>query len=592
MTAYLRLLQYARPFVPKLVLASIAMGGVSALTAAQALVVKPVVDGVFIDREVGVLWDLAVMVVLIFLLKGLFAFLNSFLMGSVGQRIVMELRNQLYARAQFVPISHLDDIPSGVMISRVTYDVQITQSALTSAITGIVLECLTIIGLVAVVFLRSSLLAAVAVLVFPAVVLPILRFGKKQKRLSSEGQTRMGRLNTFMVESFTGARIVKAFGMEEYEIKRFDEENRRFFDVVLRAIRIRAFSSPLMEVFGAVGASAIIVIGGKMVISGSMTPGDFASFMTAIFLLYQPLKKLNNAVQVIQEGSAAAERIFQFLDTPQEEVARGAQFQGLREGISFRDVSFRYRDEWVLQGISLNIRVGEVVAFAGASGVGKTTLINLILRFYDTTAGSILIDGVDLREYSLRSLRSQIAFVSQQTILFNDTIWANIAYGSPEKSEEEIQAAARAAYAHDFICALPEGYDTVIGERGIKLSGGQAQRISIARALLKNVPILILDEATSSLDSESESLIQKALENLIRGRTTIIVAHRFSTIRNASRIFVLAEGRVVEEGTHPELLSAGGEYSRLYQASLDEETCPDGNRDGAVSSGEKENGTQ
>lgn len=579
MTAYLRLLQYVRPYVPKLVIAAVAMGGVSALTAAQALVVKPVVDGVFVEREAEVLWDLALMVVVIFMLKGLFSYLHSFTMGSIGQRIVMELRNQLYGRAQFVPVSVLDDIPSGVMISRITYDVQLTQSALTSAVTGVVLECLTIVGLVAVVFLRSHLLAAVAVLVFPAVVLPILRFGKKQKKLSGEGQVRMGRLNTLMVESFTGSRIVKAFAMEDYEIGRFREENSRFLNVVLRAIRIRSFSSPLMEVFGAVGAAAIIVIGGKMVISGSMTPGDFASFMTAIFLLYQPLKKLNNSIQVIQEGSAAAERIFQFLDTPLEEVQQGRALAGLREGIVFRDVSFRYRDEWVLSGISLDIREGEVVAFAGASGVGKTTMINLILRFYQATEGTIFIDGVDVRGYSLKSLRSQIALVSQQTVLFNDTIRANIAYGSPEKSNAEIEAAARAAYAHDFITALPEGYDTVIGERGIKLSGGQAQRISIARALLKNAPILILDEATSSLDSESESLIQKALENLMRGRTTIIVAHRFSTIRKADRIFVLAGGKVEEEGIHAELLRAGGEYARLYEASRDEEAHSNGPED-------------
>jgi subfamily B ATP-binding cassette protein MsbA len=568
---YFRLLEFVRPYWAGFLAASLAMGAVSGLTAAQALVVKPVVDGIFIQRELAVLFNLALMVIGIFFFKGFFTYLQAYWMGGIGQRIVNELRDRLYSKTQFLPVSYLDDTSSGVLISRITYDVQITQSALTSAITGLVLDCLTIVGLVIIVFLRSPILAATAVIVFPVVVFPILGFGRRVKRLSGEGQVRMGRINTLMVESFAGSRIVKAFGMEEYESARFREENRKFLDLMIKAIKIRALSSPLMEFFGALGAAAIIVVGGKMVISGTMTPGDFASFMTAVFLLYQPIKRLNNANQAIQEGAAAAERIFALLDTPGEEVKTGRELQGPNEEIQFRDVSFRYRDEWVMTGINLKIRKGEAVAFAGASGVGKTTLMNLLLHYYEPTQGAILIDGVDYREYSRESLRRRIALVSQQTVLFNDTLRANIAYGKPEKGRAEIEAAARAAYAHDFIMAFSEGYDTVVGERGIKLSGGQAQRISIARALLKDAPILILDEATSSLDSESEAIVQKALENLMQGRTTLIVAHRFSTIRKVDRIQVLAEGRIVEEGTHADLLKMKGEYARLYEASREEE---------------------
>lgn len=565
------MLEFVRPYWAGFLAASLAMGAVSALTAAQALVVKPVVDGVFIQRELFSLFSLALIVIGIFLFKGLFTYLQAYWMGGIGQRIVNELRDRLYSKTQFLPVSYLDDTSSGVLISRIIYDVQITQSALTSAITGLILDCLTIAGLVVVVFLRSPILAATAVIVFPVVVFPILGFGRRVKRLSGEGQVRMGRINTLMVETFAGSRIVKAFGMEKYESDRFREENRKFLELMLKAIKIRALSSPLMEFFGAVGAAAIIVVGGKMVISGTMTPGDFASFMTAVFLLYQPIKRLNNANQAIQEGAAAAERIFALLDTPGEEVKTGRELLGPNEEIQFRDVSFRYRDEWVMTGINLKIRKGEAVAFAGASGVGKTTLMNLLLHYYEPTQGAILIDGVDYREYSRESLRGRIALVSQQTVLFNDTLRANIAYGKPEKGQAKIEAAARAAYAHDFIMAFPKGYDTVIGERGIKLSGGQAQRISIARALLKNAPILILDEATSSLDSESEAIVQKALENLMQGRTTLIVAHRFSTIRKVDRIQVLAEGRIVEEGTHADLLKMKGEYARLYEASREEE---------------------
>ncbi|TAJ80630.1 ABC transporter ATP-binding protein, partial [bacterium] len=409
-----------------------------------------------------------------------------------------------------------------------------------------------------------------AFVVFPASVLPITRMSKKIKRFTKRGQVAKGNLTNLLQESIQGNRIVKAFGMEEYEITRFREENQKVFKQSIRGSRIQAVVTPAMELLASFAIGAVVWYGGSSVIAGGRTQGEFMAFMTAMFLMYQPFKHLTKTYTTIQQGIAGAERIFEIMDEESEIKERpGARpAPGFSRMIGFHDVSFGYGRKLVLNNINLKIRAGEMVALVGMSGVGKSTLADLIPRFYDVTSGRITIDGTDIREATLQSLRSQIGIVSQHTFLFNDTVRNNIAYGDPSKNMEHIVAAAKAAHAHDFIMAMPQGYDTAIGEMGMRLSGGQRQRLAIARALLKDAPILILDEATSSLDTDSERLVQEALENLMIRRTTLVIAHRLSTIRKATRIVVLVDGAIVEEGTHEELLSRQSEYNRLYTLQL------------------------
>jgi subfamily B ATP-binding cassette protein MsbA len=421
--------------------------------------------------------------------------------------------------------------------------------------------------LIGVVIYRDWKLALMALFIFSLVIIPIKEFGKRLRKFSRKSQQRMGSITTFLHETIAGNRIVKAFNMEDYEKRRFGEENNRFFKIVFKRVKIRALSQPLMELFGGIGLAIIIWVGGYRIIQGEVTPGTFFSFMTALFMLYAPIRDLNKVNLEVQEGMAAAIRVFELLDTAPEITEEEGAFPlpPISKGIDFQGITFKYGEETVLKDISLHVNVGEVVALVGMSGAGKTSLVNLLPRFYDVEKGQILIDGHDIRKATFKSLRDQIALVTQQTILFNDTVRSNIAYGNISGcSDQEIIEAAKAAHAHDFIRKLPEGYDTLIGEQGVKLSGGERQRLSIARALLKNAPILILDEATSSLDSDSETEVQKALDQLMKGRTVFVIAHRLSTIRNAHRIIVLSERQIVEQGTHEELIVLNGEYRRLY----------------------------
>jgi subfamily B ATP-binding cassette protein MsbA len=453
-----------------------------------------------------------------------------------------------------------------VLISRITNDVNLVQGAVSSAITGLLKHPLTIIGLAGVAFYRDWRLALIAFVILPGAIIPIYRFSRKIRRVSIKGLQMMARLTSLIQETTTGVRIVKAFNMEDYEKERFREENARYVRQVMKRVRVRALSSPVMEVIGGVVVCLIVFLGSYYVGQG-YSLGKLSSFLGALLLVYRPMKSLVQTNNMVQEGLAAGMRIFELLDEKPHIAERdgGQPLAKIEQSIEFKNVSFMYEQDWVLKDINMRVNVGEVVALVGSSGGGKTTLVNLIPRFYDVTKGQILIDGLDLRELSVRSLRDQIGIVTQQTILFNDTARNNIAYGSLRRSEEEIIAAARAANAHDFIHKLPEGYDTVIGEQGVKLSGGERQRIAIARALLKNPPILILDEATSSLDSESELEVQKALEKLMTDRTVFVIAHRLSTIRRAGRILVIQDGRIVEEGNHKRLMALGGEYRRLHR---------------------------
>ena len=539
---------------------------VGATTSSLAFLVKPTLDEIFLKKNGTMLMWIPLAVVGVYVAKGTCSYFQTVLMNFIGQRIVADLRETLYRKIQTQSLAFFTKNPTGTLMSRITNDVSFIQGAVSEAVTALLKDTFTLVCLVFVIFYRDWQLAIIAMLVFPLAVYPIAKFGQKMRQVATRTQVTLGSLTTLLQETISGTRIVKAFSMEEYENKRFAGENERLFRLYLKAVSITAVSSPFMEFLGGLGISTIIFYGGYQVIHGHSTPGTFFSFLTALIMLYEPVKRLTNVNNTIQQGIAGAERVFGIIDMIPEirNNAGSIPLPRIVREIEIRDISFRYEETPVLKRISMKIRAGEVIAFVGMSGGGKTTLVNLIPRFYDVTEGSILIDGHDIRDVTIESLRGQIAIVTQQTILFNDTVRNNIAYGDIARTEEEIIAAAKAANAHDFIMRLPMGYDTLIGEQGTKLSGGERQRISIARAILKDAPILILDEATSSLDSEAEIEVQDALENLMKGRTTLVIAHRLSTIRNADRIIVLVNGEIREEGTHEYLLACQGEYCRLH----------------------------
>ena len=567
MILYRRLLELIKPYWSKLTIAMICMVFVSLLEGGQAYLVKPALDDVFINKDAKKLFLLPFVIVILFLLKGIFNYVQAYLMNFVGLRVVANLRAKLYDHLQTLSLSFFTKTSTGILISRITNDVNLIQGSVSNVITGLLKDIFTIIALLGVVFYQNWKLAIIALIVFPLAIIPIKEFGKRLRKFSRRSQEQMGSITTFLHETITGNRIVKAFNMEEYEKRRFAQENDRFFMTVFKRAKIRALSHPLMELIGGVGAAFVIWVGGYSVIRGETTPGTFFSFMAALFMLYNPIRDLNKVNLEIQEGLAAAARVYELLDIfPDIKDEPGAlPLLPISKGIDFQNVTFKYDGEPVLRNISFQVRTGEVVAIVGMSGAGKTSLVNLLPRFYDIEEGYILFDGCDIRKVTIHSLRDQIGLVTQQTILFNDTVRNNIAYGSQERTAQEMIEAAKAANAHDFIVRLSQGYDTLIGEQGVKLSGGERQRLSIARALLKNAPILILDEATSSLDSDSESEVQKALDRLMENRTVFVIAHRLSTIRNAHRILVLSSGELVEEGNHDVLMARQGEYRRLHE---------------------------
>jgi subfamily B ATP-binding cassette protein MsbA len=564
---YLRLLRYLRPYVwPWFTCSVIAMLAFSASTGVLPLMVERIFDDIFASRNETALRILPVAIVLLFLLRGAANFAQSYLVDLVGQRIVCDLRDELNQHIQRLSLAYFHRTPTGDILSRVGNDVVMVRTALTNAVASIMRDTTSLIFLIGVAFYKDPVLALIAFLVFPASVLPLIKLSQRLRRFSKRGQRALGILTALLQETVQGNRVVKAFGMEDYERERFAAENRRLYRLYMKASRIRAFTTPMLEVLAAFAIGGVVWYGGHSVITGARSQGSFLAFLTAVFLLYEPFKGLTKANHVVQQGVAGAERVFELLDTEPEVVDRpGARpLTAMRRGIVFEHVGFRYGVDPVLHDVNLTVRAGEMVALVGMSGGGKSTLADLIPRFYDVTEGRIAIDDVDIRDYTLRSLRAQIALVTQFTFLFNDTVHANIAYGDPAKSVEDVIAAAQAANAHEFIMALPEGFQTRIGELGVTLSGGQRQRLAIARALLKDAPILILDEATSALDTESERLVQQAIERLMVNRTSLVIAHRLSTIRRADRIVVIVRGAIVEEGTHEELLALGGEYRKLH----------------------------
>jgi ATP-binding cassette, subfamily B, bacterial MsbA len=573
MKTFKRLLRLAKPYYIRLTFAMIFMITAGAMQSSLALLFKPVLDDVFLKKDINTLKWIPFAVVGIFFLKAACNYGQTILMSFIGLRIVADLRNRLYEQIQKQSLAFFTKHPTGILMSRITNDVISIQSASSEAVTSLIKDTVTLISLICVIFYTDWKLALIALIVFPFTIYPISKFGEKMRNVTKSTQITMGTLSSLLQETISGTRIVKAFSMEEYENKRFAAENERLFKLNMKTVSINAISSPLMDFLAGLGIAAIIFYGGYRVIQGYSTPGTFVSFLAAALMLYEPVKRLTNVNNTINQGIAGADRVFTIIDLVPDigDKQNAISLPPITRGIEIENVTFCYERTPVLRNVNLSIRAGEVVAFVGMSGGGKTSLVNLIPRFYDVSGGRIRIDGHDIRDVSLQSLRSQIAIVTKQTILFNDSVRNNIAYGDIDRTETDVINAARAANAHDFIMKLPQGYDTNIGELGTKLSGGEKQRISIARALLKNAPILILDEATSSLDTEAEIEVQEALDTLMEGRTTLIIAHRLSTIRNADRIVALVHGRIVEEGNHEALLAKKGEYFRLYNLQFKDE---------------------
>lgn len=565
MEDYRKIFRLVLPYWPRVLLAILAGLVISGLNASMAWLAKPAMDDVLIKKDARLLVLLPLALFIIFLGRGIFTFFQEYLMQSASQKLVMHLRNGLYSRSLELPMGYFGKNSSGEMISKVINDVTALQNLLIFTVKDLFKEGATALALLGVAFWRRWDLTLISITVLPLALYGVGTLGKRMRRISKRAQEKISLITEFLSESYAGVKIIKAFCRQGAETGRFEEITREYYRDNMRATRVSQFAALIMEAVGGLGIAFVIWYGARLIISGAMTAGDFTSFLTAIFLVYTPAKRLAQINIGVQQARPPLERIQKLLAEPGEKDGT-EDIPPIRRSIDFRNVSFIYPSarQKALQGINLRIDKGEIIAIVGKSGGGKTTLANLLPRFYVPTEGTVCIDDVDISTATFASLRGQFGIVTQEVILFNDTIAANIAYGKPGAAREEIVAAAQAAYAHDFITELPQGYDTMIGERGMRLSGGQRQRLSIARAILKNPPILILDEATSSLDTASEMMVQKALENLMANRTTLVIAHRLSTVKKADRILVLDKGRIAESGSHRELYARGGLYKNLY----------------------------
>ncbi len=565
-----------RHYLGWLLVALAFMGLTAAATGFSAWLLKPVVNGILVERKEHLLLPLGALIIGTFFIKGFATYIQAAIMARMGLRIIADNQNRLYAHLVRMHMGFFHNVPTGKLISRFTVDIAQMRAAVSNAVTSFGKDIFTLVGLVIVMFIQNAELALITLFVFPIAIHPIARLGKRMRKVTANTQEETGLFMTLLEQTFQGIRMVKSYGMEDYEKGRVGGLIERIFLLSFKSARIRALSSPIMETLGGIAIAVVILRAGHQIVAGETTAGHFVSFLGALIMAYEPMKRLANLNASVQEGLAGAQRLFALLDQePTLKDQPDAQPIEVRDGrLRLDDVHFSYEPgKPALLGVDLEVPAGRMAALVGPSGAGKSTILNLIPRFYDITSGSVLIDDTDVREATMASLHQSIALVSQEVTLFDDTVSANIVYGKPGASEDEIVEAARHAAAHEFIMELPQGYETVVGERGVKLSGGQRQRLAIARAILKNAPILLLDEATSALDTESERKVQAALDKLMKDRTSLVIAHRLSTVMHADIIYVIDQGKVAEQGTHDELLAKAGLYAKLHALQFAEEAA-------------------
>ncbi len=568
---YLRVVQYSRPYLWRIVLSLVFSLVVAGSDVAYINLIEPLIDKVITARNMTLVNLVPVVIIGLAVLKGVGRFYQEYYIKTAGQLAVQDIRNDLFSQSMHLSMGFHVKQPPGVITSRVLNDVGILQRSAADILVDGIRESFTLIGLITLAFYKDWRLAAVAFSVMPFCVIPATQLGRRIRNNTKSGLKRMGFLTGTLQEAFSGIKVIKAFGQEEAQIQEFKAENKQYYKYLRKAIKYNSLTAPAVEILAALGGGGVVWYGVHRVLSGETTQGQLFSIVAAIMMMFTPVKRLTRVSNIIQKSVGAAEGVFTLLDQPRDVVDKpeAIDLPRARGEIVFENVTFSYGDEPVLTEFNLHANPGEVIALVGPSGAGKSTVAGLMARFYDPQTGSVKIDGYDVRDISLQSLKKNLAFVDQETFLFSGSVRDNIRYGKQDASEESIAGAAEQAYATDFINKLPQGYDTSIGDRGVRLSGGQRQRLCVARALLKDAPVLILDEATSALDTESEAMVQKALGNLMKNRTTLVIAHRLSTIMHADRIVVMDQGRVVQVGNHQELLTQGGLYRNLYDMQFE-----------------------